>query len=123
MELKKNNWINFKGTISGGTFFVRTLLIAAIASLIVFVAISGSYDGSINHLSPGGTFILLIAYVTAIVFGLSSTNKRLNALMPDNKILGWVLCFIPFIGTIMSAYLVVGNAATYGGGENAHHNG
>ena len=94
--------MNFKGTIDGGTYFFRPL-IGIVFLLPGFIAIGVEAE-------QAGALLLVLGFVPALILGLSTTNKRLNALMPDNKILGWVLCFIPYVSWFMSLYLLFANS-------------
>ena len=92
-----SRWIDFNGTISGGEYFVRGLV-----SGIFYIAALGIASVLSDGTGGAGDIVSLIALIagvmTSLAFGLSTTNKRLNALMPNNKVLGWVLTLVPFFG-------------------------
>ncbi len=96
-------YFDFNGTINGTNYFLRGL-VAGIPALIANVTLVDPY------ISGGVLAFMLILLIPTVWFSLSTTNKRLNALMPDQKVLGWVLCFIPIISWGMSVYLLFGNS-------------
>ena len=100
-------YFDFNGTINGTNYFLRNLLLAIPAVFANAFVTSGSYEGT----GAAAVLIVLFAFLLILAaFSLSTLNKRLNALMPDNKILGWVLCFLPFVSWIMSLYLLFANS-------------
>ena len=100
-------YFDFNGTINGTNYFLRNLLLAIPAVFANAFITSGSYEGS------GAALVLIVLFAFLFLlaaFSFSTINKRLNALMPDNKVLGWVLCFIPVVSSIMSFYLIFANS-------------
>ena len=100
-------YFDFNGTISGTNYFLRGLVAAIPAVIANALVVDYSANGGEAALFLIGVFAILAPIV---VFNLSTLNKRLNALMPQNKILGWVLCFIPIISAFMSLYLIFANS-------------
>ena len=100
-------YFDFNGTINGTNYFLRNLLLAIPAVFANAFVTSGSYEGS------GAALVLIVFFAFLFLlaaFSFSTINKRLNALMPDNKILGWILIFIPVVSSIMSLYLIFANS-------------
>ncbi len=97
-------YFDFNGTINGLNYFLRGLL-AGIPLGIMNVLLIDNPAASGSALA---LFFLLL--IPSVWFSLSTTNKRLNALMPDQKVVGWILCFIPIISWGMSIYLLFGNS-------------
>ena len=103
-------YFDFNGTINGTNYFLRGL-VAAIPAVIANAIFLGGVDYSASGGEAGLALLAFFAVlIPIVVLNLSTLNKRLNALMPDNKILGWVLCFIPFVSWIMSLYLLFANS-------------
>lgn len=100
-------YFDFNGTINGTNYFLRNLLLAIPAVFANAFITSGSYEGS------GAALVLIVFFAFLFLlaaFSFSTINKRLNALMPDNKILGWILMFIPVVSSIMGLYLIFANS-------------
>lgn len=110
--------LRWGGTIDGVNYYFRSFaalpaIIVAIIALFAGVSLIetgdvGAVIGSIITFL-GGVYILLV-YVYIIWLGLTTINKRLNALLPNNKVLGWIALFIPYVGIGMSLYLLFANS-------------
>lgn len=100
-------FLDFAGTIDGTTYFLRGL----VATLFSIVGIIGfDYFGAHPVADVIVGITALASFIGAVVLNFSTINKRLNALLPDQKTLGWILCFIPYVSFIMSLYLIFANS-------------
>ncbi len=97
-------YFDFNGTINGTNYLLRGL-VNGIPALVLNMLL---LENPANH-GPSALIMLLLV-IPMVWFGLSTTNKRLNALMPENKVLGWILNFLPFAGWILGIYLIFGNS-------------
>ncbi len=117
MKVLNKSWWDFKGTVNGTQYFLRPLwgilfllpgvlvTIGAIKSAVMKMKEGGedyhhsfgdNVEGLIEfagewYVAAGGLGVLLFitGYVAAIWLNLSTINKRLNSITPDQKVLGW----------------------------------
>lgn len=97
-----SKYFDFKGTIDGTAYFLRTFIGGIGYGLLTSVVTAISIDASI--------FVSTLGLIPLVWLSLSTINKRLNAIMPDEKPLGWILSLLPFIGYIMSLFLIFKNS-------------
>lgn len=105
MKKTQHGLLSFKGTIDGANYFWRqtgAVLVYALAMVIAFYIY--------KEVEVIGGLVMFLAFGGYITFALTNLNKRLNALMPNNKVLGWVLCFVPYISSIVVLYLIFANS-------------
>ena len=95
-------YFDFNGTINGTDYFLRSLVGGVSFVVATSIGAAISVDASI--------WISILALIPLFWLNLSTINKRLNALLPENKVLGWVLNLIPYAGFIMSIYQIFGNS-------------
>ena len=101
-------YFDFDGTINGTSYFLRGLAFAVVAWL--FWAVTAGTVHATRASEDAAIVVFFISLIPLAWANLSNTNKRLNALMPENKVLGWVLCLIPYASLIMSIYLIFANS-------------
>ena len=110
--------LKWSGTINGVNYYFRgfaALPALIIALLLIIGGTTLSTTGDAGAVIGIGIVILgwiygILAYIHAIWLMLTTINKRLNALLPDNKVLGWVLVLVPYANIIMSLYLLFANS-------------
>ena len=110
----KIGWFNLNGTIDGGTFFGRGF----IGSLIFIITLGIGLQLE----NAFGALLAIAGFLVAISLNICTTNKRINAVAPDQKVLVWVLALIPYISFITNIVLIASNAKRFDG-EDGTHNG
>lgn len=105
---KERNWFDFRGTLTGNQYFLRSIIVPGIiASICIvpsFMWVSTWQLEGFEHatevfgvLGPIQIAFMLLGALVAGWLTLSSTNKRLNAFSQGNqniKIAGWVMALL-----------------------------